>query len=131
MCYCPTGFFFFFFKRNVIFSVCCSTYLPVMTRIRANKDKVSLDSLMKYVFSLNKNAFNCESYNLLIFGLFQVLIYSPTFFKYVHESWLDGHGRYPSTGFLSLLLALHICDEVSQTCPVRFSHFSYLCNKGS
>uniref|UniRef100_A0A8D3E5T6 CMP-N-acetylneuraminate-beta-galactosamide-alpha-2,3-sialyltransferase 1 n=1 Tax=Scophthalmus maximus TaxID=52904 RepID=A0A8D3E5T6_SCOMX len=43
----------------------------------------------------------------------QVLIYSPTFFKYVYETWLDGHGRYPSTGFLSLLLAIHICDEVS------------------
>uniref|UniRef100_A0A087Y564 CMP-N-acetylneuraminate-beta-galactosamide-alpha-2,3-sialyltransferase 1 n=1 Tax=Poecilia formosa TaxID=48698 RepID=A0A087Y564_POEFO len=43
----------------------------------------------------------------------KVLIYNPTFFKYVHESWLEGHGRYPSTGFLSLLLALHICDEVS------------------
>ncbi|MED6277569.1 CMP-N-acetylneuraminate-beta-galactosamide-alpha-2,3-sialyltransferase 1 [Characodon lateralis] len=57
------------------------TYLPVMPRIKANKDKV--------------------------------LIYNPTFFKYVHESWLEGHGRYPSTGFLSLLLALHICDEVS------------------
>lgn len=51
-------------------------------------------------------------------GLFvslQVLIYSPTFFKYVYESWLEGHGRYPSTGFLSLLLAVHICDEVKET----------------
>ncbi|KAM9385336.1 CMP-N-acetylneuraminate-beta-galactosamide-alpha-2,3-sialyltransferase 1-like isoform 1-T1 [Pholidichthys leucotaenia] len=57
------------------------TYLPVISRIRANKDKV--------------------------------LIYSPTFFKYVYESWLEGHGRYPSTGFLSLLFAIHICDEVS------------------
>ncbi|KAG7245232.1 hypothetical protein INR49_023804 [Caranx melampygus] len=37
----------------------------------------------------------------------------PTFFKYVYESWLEGHGRYPSTGFLSLLFAIHICDEVS------------------
>ncbi|XP_034068734.1 CMP-N-acetylneuraminate-beta-galactosamide-alpha-2,3-sialyltransferase 1-like [Gymnodraco acuticeps] len=43
----------------------------------------------------------------------KVLIYSPTFLKYVYESWLEGHGRYPSTGFLSLLLALHICDEVN------------------
>ncbi|KAJ4920543.1 hypothetical protein JOQ06_024742 [Pogonophryne albipinna] len=43
----------------------------------------------------------------------KVLIYSPTFIKYVYESWLEGHGRYPSTGFLSLLLALHICDEVN------------------
>lgn len=57
------------------------TYMPVMSRIKANKDKV--------------------------------LIYSPTFFKYVYESWLDGHGRYPSTGFLSLLFAIHICDQVS------------------
>lgn len=47
--------------------------------------------------------------------LLQVLIYSPTFFKYVYESWLEGHGRYPSTGFLSLLFAVHICDEVRPT----------------
>lgn len=57
------------------------TYMPVMSRIKANKDKV--------------------------------LIYSPTFFKYVYESWLDGHGRYPSTGFLSLLFAVHVCDQVN------------------
>uniref|UniRef100_A0A3Q2PNX5 CMP-N-acetylneuraminate-beta-galactosamide-alpha-2,3-sialyltransferase 1 n=1 Tax=Fundulus heteroclitus TaxID=8078 RepID=A0A3Q2PNX5_FUNHE len=70
-------------KRRQARSSCgiICTYLPVMPRIKANKEKV--------------------------------LIYSPTFFKYVHESWLEGHGRYPSTGFLSLLLALHICDEVS------------------
>ncbi|TNN46240.1 CMP-N-acetylneuraminate-beta-galactosamide-alpha-2,3-sialyltransferase 1 [Liparis tanakae] len=43
----------------------------------------------------------------------KVLIYNPTFFKYVYESWLEGHGRYPSTGFLSLMLAVHICDEVT------------------
>ncbi|KAL6100148.1 st3gal1 [Pungitius sinensis] len=43
----------------------------------------------------------------------KVLIYSPTFFKYVFETWLEGHGRYPSTGFLSLMLAVHICDQVS------------------
>ncbi|XP_040045091.1 CMP-N-acetylneuraminate-beta-galactosamide-alpha-2,3-sialyltransferase 1 [Gasterosteus aculeatus] len=43
----------------------------------------------------------------------KVLIYSPTFFKYVFDTWLEGHGRYPSTGFLSLMLAVHICDEVS------------------
>lgn len=48
---------------------------------------------------------------------FQVMIYNPAFFKYVHEAWLDGHGRYPSTGFLSLLLAVHICDEVRPTKP--------------
>ncbi|XP_049606633.1 CMP-N-acetylneuraminate-beta-galactosamide-alpha-2,3-sialyltransferase 1 [Syngnathus scovelli] len=57
------------------------TYVPVMSRIEANKNKV--------------------------------LIYNPTFFKYVYDSWLEGHGRYPSTGFLSLLFAIHICDQVS------------------
>ncbi|KAJ8403066.1 hypothetical protein AAFF_G00359820 [Aldrovandia affinis] len=57
------------------------TYVPVMSKIKANKDKV--------------------------------LIYSPTFFKYVYETWLEGHGRYPSTGFLTLMFAIHICDEVN------------------
>ncbi|KAG7254537.1 hypothetical protein CRUP_000747 [Coryphaenoides rupestris] len=41
-----------------------------------------------------------------------VQIYHPAFMKYVY-SWLEGHGRYPSTGFLSLMFALHICDEVN------------------
>ncbi|KAG9355469.1 hypothetical protein JZ751_000307 [Albula glossodonta] len=57
------------------------TYLPVLSKIKANKDKV--------------------------------LIYSPTFFKYVYDTWLEGHGRYPSTGFLALMFAVHICDEVN------------------
>ncbi|XP_008329590.1 CMP-N-acetylneuraminate-beta-galactosamide-alpha-2,3-sialyltransferase 1 [Cynoglossus semilaevis] len=43
----------------------------------------------------------------------KVLIYSPTFLKYVHDSWMEGHGQYPSTGFLSLLFAIHICDKVN------------------
>ncbi|XP_058475600.1 CMP-N-acetylneuraminate-beta-galactosamide-alpha-2,3-sialyltransferase 1-like [Solea solea] len=43
----------------------------------------------------------------------KVLIYNPTFFKYVYYSWLEGHGGYPSTGFLTLLMAIHICDEVN------------------
>ncbi|TSR63310.1 CMP-N-acetylneuraminate-beta-galactosamide-alpha-2,3-sialyltransferase 2 [Bagarius yarrelli] len=37
----------------------------------------------------------------------------PSFMRYVHEVWLDSHGRYPSTGFLSLVLSLHICDQVN------------------
>ncbi|KAL7868434.1 hypothetical protein SRHO_G00098180 [Serrasalmus rhombeus] len=57
------------------------TYMPVMSRIKANRNKV--------------------------------LVYSPTFLKYVHETWLDGHGRYPSTGFLSLIFAVHVCDKVN------------------
>ncbi|XP_071229783.1 CMP-N-acetylneuraminate-beta-galactosamide-alpha-2,3-sialyltransferase 1-like [Salvelinus alpinus] len=57
------------------------TYVPVRSRIKANKNRV--------------------------------LIYSPTFFKYVYDTWLESHGQYPSTGFLSLLFAMHICDKVS------------------
>ncbi|XP_055750083.1 CMP-N-acetylneuraminate-beta-galactosamide-alpha-2,3-sialyltransferase 1-like [Salvelinus fontinalis] len=57
------------------------TYVPVRSRIKANKNRV--------------------------------LVYSPTFFKYVYDTWLERHGQYPSTGFLSLLFAVHICDKVS------------------
>ncbi|XP_061112019.1 CMP-N-acetylneuraminate-beta-galactosamide-alpha-2,3-sialyltransferase 1-like [Conger conger] len=57
------------------------THMPVMAKIKANKNKV--------------------------------LIYSPTFFKYVFDTWLERHGKYPSTGFLTLMFSIHICDEVN------------------
>ncbi|KAG8446276.1 hypothetical protein GDO86_013926 [Hymenochirus boettgeri] len=43
----------------------------------------------------------------------KVLIFNPAFFKYVHDSWTKHHGKYPSTGMLALVFALHICDEIS------------------
>ncbi|CAL8238762.1 unnamed protein product, partial [Lota lota] len=42
-------------------------------------------------------------------GLVKVL--HPGFIKYVHEIWLEEKGKYPSTGFLGVVLAMHICDE--------------------
>ncbi|XP_036120307.1 CMP-N-acetylneuraminate-beta-galactosamide-alpha-2,3-sialyltransferase 1 isoform X2 [Molossus molossus] len=42
----------------------------------------------------------------------QILIYHPAFIKYVFDRWLQGHGRYPSTGILSVIFSLHVCDEV-------------------
>lgn len=36
--------------------------------------------------------------------------------KYIYENWLERHGRYPSTGILSLVFALHVCDEVRSVC---------------
>ncbi|XP_030597281.1 CMP-N-acetylneuraminate-beta-galactosamide-alpha-2,3-sialyltransferase 1-like [Archocentrus centrarchus] len=42
-----------------------------------------------------------------------VMILNPAFMKYIHEDWLGSDGAYPSTGFLTLALSLHICDEVS------------------
>ncbi|KAG2465164.1 CMP-N-acetylneuraminate-beta-galactosamide-alpha-2,3-sialyltransferase 1-like [Polypterus senegalus] len=57
------------------------TYFRVLSRIKADKDKV--------------------------------IIYSPQFFKYVYDNWVENHGRYPSTGMLTLMFAIHICDEVN------------------
>ncbi|XP_056597808.1 CMP-N-acetylneuraminate-beta-galactosamide-alpha-2,3-sialyltransferase 1-like [Triplophysa dalaica] len=42
----------------------------------------------------------------------KVMILHPEFMKYVYMNWTDSHGSYPSTGFLTLMFALHICDEV-------------------
>ncbi|KAL0994811.1 hypothetical protein UPYG_G00127450 [Umbra pygmaea] len=42
-----------------------------------------------------------------------VKVVNPAFMKYIHEVWLDYQGSYPSTGFMALILALHICDQVN------------------
>ncbi|XP_029022695.1 CMP-N-acetylneuraminate-beta-galactosamide-alpha-2,3-sialyltransferase 1-like isoform X2 [Betta splendens] len=42
-----------------------------------------------------------------------VMILNPAFMKYVHKRWLANNGKYPSTGFLALVLSLQLCDEVS------------------
>ncbi|XP_006123592.1 CMP-N-acetylneuraminate-beta-galactosamide-alpha-2,3-sialyltransferase 1 [Pelodiscus sinensis] len=42
----------------------------------------------------------------------KILVYHPRFIKYVYDHWLQHHGRYPSTGILSVIFALHLCDEV-------------------
>uniref|UniRef100_A0A3Q2PZS3 CMP-N-acetylneuraminate-beta-galactosamide-alpha-2,3-sialyltransferase 1-like n=1 Tax=Fundulus heteroclitus TaxID=8078 RepID=A0A3Q2PZS3_FUNHE len=41
-----------------------------------------------------------------------VMVINPAFMKYSHESWLEKKGAYPSTGFMTFVFALHICDEV-------------------
>ncbi|XP_052440824.1 CMP-N-acetylneuraminate-beta-galactosamide-alpha-2,3-sialyltransferase 1 [Carassius gibelio] len=43
----------------------------------------------------------------------KVMILHPGFIRYVYDKWTRGQGLYPSTGFLTLIFALHICDEVS------------------
>uniref|UniRef100_A0A3P9DLL9 ST3 beta-galactoside alpha-2,3-sialyltransferase 1 n=1 Tax=Maylandia zebra TaxID=106582 RepID=A0A3P9DLL9_9CICH len=50
------------------------------------------------------------SYDVIL--LFTKLSLNPAFMKYVHYVWLEKHGRYPSTGFLTLVLSLYLCDEV-------------------
>ncbi|XP_073319055.1 CMP-N-acetylneuraminate-beta-galactosamide-alpha-2,3-sialyltransferase 1-like [Pagrus major] len=41
-----------------------------------------------------------------------VMVVNPAFMRWVHDSWLMKKGQYPSTGFMVLILALRICDEV-------------------
>ncbi|XP_062414632.1 CMP-N-acetylneuraminate-beta-galactosamide-alpha-2,3-sialyltransferase 1-like [Pungitius pungitius] len=41
-----------------------------------------------------------------------VMVLNPAFMRNIHEMWLQKKGSYPSTGFMALVLALHICDEV-------------------
>ncbi|XP_062327522.1 ST3 beta-galactoside alpha-2,3-sialyltransferase 8 [Osmerus eperlanus] len=43
----------------------------------------------------------------------KVIVVNPLFFKYAHDNWNEAHGRYPSTGMLAIIFALHICDQVS------------------
>ncbi|XP_063755378.1 CMP-N-acetylneuraminate-beta-galactosamide-alpha-2,3-sialyltransferase 1-like [Eleginops maclovinus] len=42
-----------------------------------------------------------------------VMILNPAFMKYVHLNWLGKKGQYPSTGFLTVIFSLYMCDEVS------------------
>ncbi|XP_038606015.1 CMP-N-acetylneuraminate-beta-galactosamide-alpha-2,3-sialyltransferase 2-like [Tachyglossus aculeatus] len=43
----------------------------------------------------------------------KALVLSPAFLKYIHDRWMGRQGRYPSTGLVALLFALHTCDQVS------------------
>jgi hypothetical protein len=42
----------------------------------------------------------------------RVRIIHPGFVHYVHQRWTGDRGGYPSTGFIALMIALHVCDEV-------------------
>jgi len=42
----------------------------------------------------------------------RVRIIHPEFIKYIHDNWMNGHGQFPSTGLIALMLAVHVCDEV-------------------
>ncbi|XP_054835760.1 CMP-N-acetylneuraminate-beta-galactosamide-alpha-2,3-sialyltransferase 2-like [Eublepharis macularius] len=43
----------------------------------------------------------------------KVLILNPTFLKYIHDKWTKNHGKYPSTGLIALIFAIHTCTQVS------------------
>jgi beta-galactoside alpha-2,3-sialyltransferase (sialyltransferase 4A) len=43
----------------------------------------------------------------------RVRIIHPEFVMYVHQNWTEGWMTYPSTGFITLMIALNVCDEVN------------------
>ena len=42
----------------------------------------------------------------------RVRIINPEFVKYLFTNWTEEWGAYPSTGFIALMIAVHVCDEV-------------------
>jgi len=42
----------------------------------------------------------------------RVRIIQPGFVMHLHENWTEGWMAYPSTGFITLMIALNVCDEV-------------------
>ncbi|KAM3841297.1 CMP-N-acetylneuraminate-beta-galactosamide-alpha-2,3-sialyltransferase 2-like isoform 1-T1 [Vipera latastei] len=43
----------------------------------------------------------------------EILILHPVFLKYIHDKWTWHHGKYPSTGLITLIFAIHTCTQVS------------------
>ncbi|XP_053100942.1 CMP-N-acetylneuraminate-beta-galactosamide-alpha-2,3-sialyltransferase 2-like isoform X2 [Hemicordylus capensis] len=43
----------------------------------------------------------------------KVLILNPVFLKYIQDKWTMHYGRYPSTGFITLIFAIHTCTQTT------------------
>jgi beta-galactoside alpha-2,3-sialyltransferase (sialyltransferase 4A) len=43
----------------------------------------------------------------------RVRIIHPEFVRHLHVDWLGERGLYPSTGFIALMIAMHVCVEVN------------------
>ncbi|KAK9404657.1 CMP-N-acetylneuraminate-beta-galactosamide- alpha-2-3-sialyltransferase 2-like [Crotalus adamanteus] len=43
----------------------------------------------------------------------KILIIHPVFLKYIQDKWTRHHGKYPSTGLVTLIFAIHTCTQVS------------------
>jgi hypothetical protein len=42
----------------------------------------------------------------------KVRVVHPEFVRYLHQNWMEARGGFPSTGFIALMIAVHVCDEV-------------------
>ncbi|XP_018556834.1 CMP-N-acetylneuraminate-beta-galactosamide-alpha-2,3-sialyltransferase 1 [Lates calcarifer] len=87
-----------------------ATYLDSTTRLVLFPFKIS--DLLWLLKSVNPGQ-NGAAKSRRIANKDLVLILNPAVMKYVHETWLAKKGKYPSTGFLTLVLSMLICDEVS------------------
>jgi hypothetical protein len=61
-------------------------------------------SLFDWMLSLVENALHWDPV--------RVRIISPEFVKYLHEDWTEERGDFPSTGFIAMMIAVHVCDDV-------------------
>lgn len=71
--------------------------------------------LMTPVSAGTKNVFDRILYLVdedLHWDPLRVRIIHPEFVKYLYENWTEGRLAYPSTGFITLMVALNVCDEV-------------------
>ncbi|XP_076813302.1 CMP-N-acetylneuraminate-beta-galactosamide-alpha-2,3-sialyltransferase 2-like [Clavelina lepadiformis] len=50
--------------------------------------------------------------NKVICDKSKIIVINPGFIKYIYDRWTQHNGRYPSTGMLAVIYALHECDEV-------------------
>lgn len=84
-----------------------------------------LGLLLKYPPNLDHTGFIVTFVNLILMSTLYcfsyreystnkglMMIVNPAFMKYVHDGWLGRKGQYPSTGFMTLVLAIHMCEEV-------------------
>ncbi|XP_037329751.1 CMP-N-acetylneuraminate-beta-galactosamide-alpha-2,3-sialyltransferase 2-like [Pungitius pungitius] len=59
-----------------------------------------------------KNLSTQQSGQKSLFNKDLAMVLNPAFMRNIHDVWLKKKGYCPSTGFLALVLVLHICDEV-------------------
>ena len=69
-----------------------------------NPMTLNTEDLFDWILSLVENDLRWEPD--------RVRIIHPEFVKYLYEDWMEEQGQFPSTGFIALMIAVHVCDEV-------------------
>uniref|UniRef100_A0A8C5D8E1 CMP-N-acetylneuraminate-beta-galactosamide-alpha-2,3-sialyltransferase 1 n=1 Tax=Gouania willdenowi TaxID=441366 RepID=A0A8C5D8E1_GOUWI len=71
---------------------------------------------LQWLLEASTTGFNGRSYAPIISRINAnknlVMVVNPAFMRYVHDKWLARKASYPSTGIMTVVLALYICDEV-------------------